>query len=282
MEMEITRIGDKNGMYFKDMTGDIKKGQGALGVLVEGYPAGAGVFSIENDIAIIDSIFVEEEYRLQGVATFLLDGAKEAFEAAGITHFLAYYPEDEATTAFLENYGFTCIPTDPVFSFSSRMVLGTRQSLSFLNGKTPSGVEKLSDTNSSIKKALIELLDKNGFSGKDILSECQPEISYVYIKKGTPQGIITARKDEDNIYIPFFFSDERGSLTVFSDLISALLKVIRDESKDDTRVYYIGQNEKVTSMLEKLLPPRQNPEKEAGTWSAIMDISNDPVFIESL
>ena len=279
--MEITIIGDDNKKSFEHMTGEVAPGQGALGVIVDGEAAGAGVFSLEDNIAVIDSIYVLEPFRRKKVASFLLGDVCETFRESGAGSILAYYQENEELTLFLENAGFTCIQTDPVNSFLARNLLGTKQAVKFFESKIPEGIVRVSELKKTERNKLEKMLTDAGYDGTGILEECDPKISYAYMKDNNPAGVITSRMTGEDFYVTFFYSGLQKNMETFSALMISFVKLLFSEASDNARVYYIGQNPGITEMLDKLLPGKRAPRSEAATWSAFKSLSeNAPVPTE--
>ncbi len=221
----------------------------------------------------IDSIYVAEPFRRKKVATFLLNDVCETFKETGVNSILTYYQEDEELTLFLESLGFTCIETDPVNSFLARNLLGTKKAVSFFNAKIPEGTVTVHDLKSADKKKLEKLIDDGGYDGPGIIEDCDPGMSYAFIKDNNPTGVITSKRIGEDIYVTFFYSDARNSMETFSALMITFVKMIFAEASDDAKVYYIGHNLGITEMLEKLLPGKRAPISEAGTWSAFKSLN---------
>ena len=262
--MEIKRITAKSLPWFLPfMSGKPEKSEEALGLIIDGVPAGAAVFLIDDEICTLREIYIHEEYRKKGGASLLLKSAIEALSDAGVTHMLVYYPEDEALDALFRSSGFTIARTDNLYSIKVSDLIGSEKAKKLMEkGRNKSKVTILSRLKPDELKALTVLIRNSGFSpsllDKDI---SDPELSIVSVKGDSVRGVILIGHHGDDLTVPLIINDDDRSLESAA-LFAALCAQLSHEEFQDKRIYYVPANEKINELLVWLLGEESSIRKE--------------------
>ena len=78
--MELTGVGEKNLEYFLPFLGDeVRPEWGIIGAVEDDSAIGAIAFELRDNMAIMKSLFVDEDYRKQYVGTSLISHIKENY-----------------------------------------------------------------------------------------------------------------------------------------------------------------------------------------------------------
>ncbi len=106
--MAFTGINESNFEYFSDLLSDFKYSENKMyiGAIEDGKAVGAGEFSSDGNLLILDGIFVIPEYRRRGIATAMLKRISVLAKNSGSGGIWADYAGDDILDAFLKSYGF--------------------------------------------------------------------------------------------------------------------------------------------------------------------------------
>ena len=106
--MKFTAIGSQNYKAFSAFLsrGGISEDKLYIGVIEDDKAVGAGEFSCEGDLLVLDSLFVLEDYRRRGMATAMLNEFVELAKRSKATGIWTNYVQDEGADGFLQANGF--------------------------------------------------------------------------------------------------------------------------------------------------------------------------------
>ena len=271
--MQITVIGNKNIEWFLPILGQKPSGQQtALGVVEDGRPVAAAVFSREGSACYIEHIYVEEESRRQGVGSFLLSEAMDAFNHVGVTEFLAYYPKDDVLTAFLRKLRFFCSGSDPVIEARCQDLINSKSfekmKKKYEKMKTD-GIVPVRYISSMIKNEILTKLASMNFDAR-LFSEDEydPDISFYFMDAGHPQAVILAKSEEKDIYVTLLasFGDD---ITFLPGFLVNTLDMILSETFVDSKIIFVSRNEKLEQALRVIFGDMDGLTGESSMWSAV-------------
>lgn len=105
--MNFTCIGESNYDAFSLLlSGGIAEDKLYIGVIEDDKAVGAGEFSSEGNLLVIDSVFVLDEYRRRGIGSAMLDEVTALAQRSGAGGVWTDYAGDTAINGFLTAYGF--------------------------------------------------------------------------------------------------------------------------------------------------------------------------------
>ena len=106
--MTFTCIGKENYEGFSKLLGGsgLSGDKLYIGVIEDEMAVGAGVFSAEGDILVIDSLFVMKSYRRRGIGTAILQEITSMAKRSGAKSIWANFVGSEEIKGFLESLGF--------------------------------------------------------------------------------------------------------------------------------------------------------------------------------
>ncbi len=269
--MELTGVGEKNLEYFLPFLGDeVRPEWGVIGAVEDDSPIGAIGFDLRDNMAIMKSLFVDENYRRIGVASELLSEAKRAFFDAGIWNFFVYYDENEELTAFLRSEGFECAQADPVYSYPIDRALVSKKIGRILEMGTSKNTTSYRDVTPDMKKKVKAFLGQKCISGSMIDSgNFDEEYSFVYIKDGNIKGVLLAREDDPDVYLNLLVTDETDHLIV-ACLLSSLAKAIKEHTLYDGQLIMTVSNDQLRKNMDAFFD--DHLEIRTYSWSALLQV----------
>ncbi len=269
--MELTSVGEKNLEYFLPFLGDeVSPEWQVIGAVEDDAAIGAAAFELRDNMAIMKSIFVDEDYRRRGVASELLDAAKRAYSDVGIWNFLAYYDENEELTAFLNSEGFACAQSDPVYTYPILKALVSKKIGRILETGTDKNTFAYKDLLPEMKRKVPTFLEQRDISSSMIdRGSFDEELSFVYVKDGNIKGVLLARGAEPNVYLNLLITDGTDNLIAFR-LLAALPMVIRENTNYDGDLVMAVANEQVRKNLESFLD--EHLKIQTYSWSAMLQV----------
>ena len=269
--MELTSVGESNLEYFLPFLGDdVKPEWGIIGAVEDDSAIGAIAFEVSDDIAIMKSIFVDENYRRRGVASELLDEAKRAFFDEGIFNFVVYYDENEGLTAFLEDEGFVCAQSDPVYSYPIDRAMASKKVMRLQEMGISKNVISYGELQIDIKQKAYGFLEQNGINNSMLSSgSYDDKLSFAYVKDGNIKGVLLAREEEPDIYLNLLLTDETDS-NIASYLLSAFANAIREQMLFGGQLIMAVSNDKLRKSLETLFD--EHLDVRTYTWSALLQV----------
>ena len=220
--MEITSIGNENFEYFEPYTfGPLSPEQSALGLIEEEEAVGAVVVSENEGVCTIDSLFVDPEHQRKGGGTLLMNALKDCGEETGMRDFLIFYNEDEAVTAFLRKTGFTCMPKGAVMELPVDRILSSDTFQKLRGKELDKGIRLVKDLSKQEIGSLQDMIGENGFM-TDLLTrqDLVPELSYTAFEGETPEGILIANREEEDIFVSLLLVQEENQ-GILRKLLSA-------------------------------------------------------------
>ncbi len=267
--MEITSIGAGNSSYFRTYTGgEVPPSRSALGVIEDGFAAGAAVFSVSNRVLFVERLFIDEKYRRRGGGTLLFHAAKDCAAGLGVRSIITYYNGSPEVTSFLDRLGFACLPADPVYALSVKELLDTPNFKRVAGMKDDPKVFSLKGMPKREMAALSDFLFQNGFS-REILSDggYEPGLSFVeFDEEDKPEGIVTTKREGNDVVVTAI-STKNENPASFRKLLAALAHGLPDHSGAESRLVFIGKNEKLADTLQKMIGVSM--EKTGQVWSAV-------------
>ncbi|MCR5773994.1 MAG: GNAT family N-acetyltransferase [Lachnospiraceae bacterium] len=271
--MQITMIGNKNIDWFLPLLGpEPSAHQIALGVVLDDRPVAAAVFSREKLTCYIDHILVEEQSRRQGVGSFLLTEAMDAFRHTGVTEFFAFYPKDDALSAFLRKLGFFCSESDPVIEAPCRKMIESETFAGFKKKyemKRIEGIRSLAKTSIEVKKELMLKFISMDFDPVLFTADRYDEdISFCYLDGEHSGAMVLVKRQGGDILVTMLatFGEDVHLFPRF--LIYSLDEVLKVVSAD-ARVIYVCRNEKIRHTLQVFFEDKLDSVEEKECWSAV-------------
>ncbi|MCR5099231.1 MAG: GNAT family N-acetyltransferase [Lachnospiraceae bacterium] len=128
--MEFTGIGERNYQSFSNLLPGVglSRDKMYIGAIEDNTAVGAGEFSSDGDLLVLDSIFVIDNYRRRGIASAMLCEISTFAESAGAGGIWADYPSDEGTDAFLKDCGFVTMEDCVFYQVPIRDILESEAS----------------------------------------------------------------------------------------------------------------------------------------------------------
>ncbi len=123
--MKFTGIGDQNFDAFSNLLPGVGLSQDKMyiGAIEDDTAVGAGEFSSDGGLLVLDSIFVVDSYRRRGIASAMFNEISSAAESAGAGGIWADYPGSEELDAFMEACGFVTMEDCSFYQVSIRDIL---------------------------------------------------------------------------------------------------------------------------------------------------------------
>ena len=252
--MEITSIGNENFEYFEPYTfGPLSPEQSALGLIEEEEAVGAVVVSENEGVCTIDSLFVDPEHQRKGGGTLLMNALKDCGEETGMRDFLIFYNEDEAVTAFLRKTGFTCMPKGAVMELPVDRILSSDTFQKLRGKELDKGIRLVKDLSKQEIGSLQDMIGENGFM-TDLLTrqDLVPELSYTAFEGETPEGILIANREEEDIFVSLLLVQEENQ-GILRKLLSAFANSLSHQAKKGSNLRFVNRNEKLKETLEKMI-----------------------------
>lgn len=271
--MEITTIGNGNASYFEYYTGGpVGKGQTALGIIEEDYAVGAAVYSAHDGVIFIEHLLIDEDYRRRGLGAVLVDAAVECAENIGSDRIMTFYEEDDAVTQFLRKIGFVCMPGDRMHGIPVKEIFASENFKKIKDQKPDPDVVPLSKVKKADLQKIRELLMAVDFAEELVDDEAyEPELSYAVFENetGAVCGALLARHMDDDVNVTaLVVSEERHML--LRKLLSAFAVALFHQTKKESRLCFVGANEKLTETLSKLVGVPIPAEKTV--WRALLQM----------
>ena len=269
--MELTSVGEKNLEYFLPFLGDeVRPEWGIIGAVEDDSPIGAIAFEVRDDMAVMKSLLVDENYRRRGVARELLDAAKRAFFDAGIWNFIVYYDENEELTAFLTSEGFSCAQSDPVYTYPIDRALVSKKISRIMDMASSRDTLSFGELRPEMMPKIRAFLEQKSISSSMLDSgSCHDDFSFVYIKDGNIKGVLLAQQDDPDVYLNLLLTDEADTL-VLSSLLAAFAKAIKDHSIYDGQLIMAVANDHVRKSLDTFFD--EHLELKTYSWSALLQV----------
>ena len=273
--MTITKIGKNNFSYFSPFMGETAPADDryALGAIEDGHAAGVIVFTLSDDVCVIDWIYVAEQYRRRGIASRLLGEVMELLKDNGYGGCLVYYSESDEFTGFLSHMGFTCMGSDPVCSFSVEDLVNTKRGREGLDRKLPSRIRSLGSLSSQIRDRILALADKAGFDRALFDSnEWDRALSFACVDNDQPEGVILANRGGKEITVTCLSTFPGSDKKEIYFLMVAFLQAVMAGTATAERVSYIENNRSVTDFLSQILKGSGEVKRETRVWNAVASI----------
>ncbi|MCR5098139.1 MAG: GNAT family N-acetyltransferase [Lachnospiraceae bacterium] len=128
--MEFTRIGVENHEAFSALlpgTG-LSHDKIYIGVIEDNAAVGAGEFSSDGNLLVLDSIFVAEDYRRRGIGSTMLSQIADVAVSSGAGGIWADYVSDEVLDGFLVACGFVTMEDSSFYRVPIRDLLESEAS----------------------------------------------------------------------------------------------------------------------------------------------------------
>ena len=128
--MKFSGIGEQNYKAFSALLPGVGLSQDKLyiGAIEDNTAVGAGEFSSDGGLLVLDSIFVVDDYRRRGIARAMLNEITSIAKSAGAGGVWADYPDDEVLGSFLEACGFLTMEDCSFYQVSIRDILESEAS----------------------------------------------------------------------------------------------------------------------------------------------------------
>ena len=274
--MDITLINKHNMQYFSYLIGgNFEPGQEALGVVDDGKPVAAGLFSAADSICVIDWIAVDESRRREGIGRFLFDSVRQYFEEKGYTHLLAFYEGSAESTIFLRRLGFSCVPSIPAYAVSCASLRGSAKCRGLIKKYPGNNIIPYDSLERSLKAKLRTNVEKAGFSSEDLLNgNYDNDWSFAIVSENKHTGTLLAMQRDEDIYVTLLLTtggDASGPLRLFS----ALLSKLESDDHSEGNVIFLGANDSIIKFLIKFLEGEAELQENTGSWEAVMQIGGD-------
>ena len=222
--MNITKLTAENAGLFAEIPPEVfRDNELFLGIGClddEGEPIGAAILDSNGEALLITSIYVDEESRLKGAGSLMLEGIREMAEAAGLDRVEAYFKEEEYEDFFLKN-GYLVFQGAPVFRFFAEELV---RKLHFEDSrKLPEGCVALGELKPFTRGELITLLRNEGYVS--LPSQYDQKLSFVFVKTdGHPAAfLLTSFDKEKNVLnVDLLLNTEPGHPEYVIKLMEAL------------------------------------------------------------
>lgn len=277
--MKLTYIGEKNLKYFKPFILEtLLPGQAALGLIMDGRAVGAAVFSTENNICVIHSIYVSDGCRNQGCGSYLLKESIHAFQENGMTDFLCFYDGQEDITHLLEKNGFTCVQTSGVYHISIKDLCKNKRCIKIAKSSVSNkNTYSLDCVGTAQLKAFQAYAQKQGFLESLFEKENYDQnISFASIVDEKISSILLAKRRDDDIYVPMVLSKGEQVMSMLVMFSAFFHKVSEMNAKG--YVIFLARNQKIADALYKLLGDEMK--EEGFAYSALLKGEKDVYSVE--
>ena len=257
--MILTKLSKENIDYFKPALGGIgiNPEQLGIGAIEDGKAVGAAVFSSLNELLIVDYIYVDEQYRRQGIAKNMIEQTAEALKPERI---LTSFLEDEKELGdFFRNLGFFVAPDTEYYSIPVESFLESDAIQKLLKKKPTGKVETIDEMKHADKYELLgnlrahaaqEIFDQDELfmplsmvtylAGTEIVATC------AFCEKHSKDIIVTL--------ITSFNDDVTNIMNLFSAFAQAVVKL----NLTDCNIHFVNANEGIKKVVEKLVPGVKN------------------------
>ncbi len=271
--MESTIVGKKNLEYFRPFLGDDPEAaEGVLGVVEDNMAIGAAAFEVRDRAAIMTRIFIDEDYRRRKAARCLLDTAKSAFLASGIRDFFVFYSENEELTAFLQNEGFLCTQSDPVYSCVTREAVSSENVKKLQEKLSREAVIACKNLITAEKEMVASLLKRHRFDQSVLEKDAYDEnISFAYKSGDGIGGVLLARSEGEDVYVTALVTG-RDDKKAAPELIGAFVRAVEEQKLTGGRLVFLARNRHFLHNIKNFLDSETQLEPESSTWSAFLHV----------
>lgn len=251
----IAKIGKKNWEHFSGILPPQDTVEMALGLIEDGEPIGALSFSFEDDLIIIDSLFIAPDYRRSGAGTTLLNELTTIANQNSAIGIQMLFPQDDKLIAFFEHNGFFILPGDTAYSVSVAQLLISAEST--LGKISPKNIRPLSSLLSTERKQTQTLLYNAGYDGNAIsFMECNENLSFVVVDKNDMvYGLILTSDIDTDVFVNLLLvkNHKQSSGTEALQLLAVLLNTIKNNRPDIENFCFYAENESTYKLLKKFI-----------------------------
>ncbi|MBR1861722.1 MAG: GNAT family N-acetyltransferase [Lachnospiraceae bacterium] len=268
--MTLTRIGEKNFAAFSgilpyEKMPDDTENILMLGAIEEGVACGAAAVRFENDIAVLESVYVDGEHRRRGIGrtliTELIDVAGETGELSALC---ADFSRDEALHKLLEGIGFFVIPGDTLYYTGVSELLESRflkKSLEHLKKQNIVSLDTLKGKARRIfNNRLKEILDVNDTEKINVneklsrvkLDEKESPVAFLLISDVLTNPLSDKNYSGNKSVLVSFLYSETGSYRDIQGLFASALTA-EAVSKDNIETVMFYSDDDVKDFVEDFL-----------------------------
>ena len=250
----LSRITKENEEYFEDLLPEegLKRNEQALGVLTEDEDAVAAlVFAREDNIISLEWLYVDPDYRRQGVGLHLLGAAIELMENKGELMRAAYYEDMEGMPELLDKLGFYSLDGNATYQISIDAIRDSSEIVKLQKmhlKKQPIPLDVLlREERDRLLQYLSESCDARLF-----LQNCDPKTSFCMQEEDkSVSGCLLTKKLEENRFQVQLMLNTGGVMQSLVLLKTFLEQCIGDEMKG-AELLFVAANPHVISLVERL------------------------------
>ena len=248
----LTRIAKENEEYFEDLLpeGGLKPGDQALGVFSEEEdPVAASVFRKEGKEVSLEWLFVDPDYRRQGIGLHLVGTAEELINEKVDMIRLSYYSDTEGMEELLQKLGYYTISGNTVYRITPEDLADNPEYQKMQRmpvKKEPVPLDRLLREE---RAKLLSFLSAE-YRGTELLSECDPAHSFCIAEEdGSYSGCILTKKLEEDLFQILLLYNTGGVMQAIV-LLKAFLT-------DGMSITFVEANSHVKSLAESLEKGRE-------------------------
>ncbi len=253
--MQCTRIEKENAGDYEYLIPEdlLKDGDRVrLGIIDDDGTACAGcVLDADGDLAYVDWIYTDPDYRERGAGTMLLAEMTVLLEGSGVKGIQVNFSnEDEDLEDFLMNRGFLTGSDSGIYRVPvSDIFYDGEMELLLENRNEHSRVTTVK--NSETAAALAAFLDREG-PGSHILNEIEPELSVVRRdQNGAVSGcLLMSRTGSGDLKAVYFLNT--GNVSGVTELLIALHDVIEENELTEASILFMDRTDTSVGFVARL------------------------------
>ena len=132
------------------------------------------------------------------------------------------------------------------------------------------GIRLVKDLSKQEIGSLQDMIGENGFM-TDLLTrqDLVPELSYTAFEGETPEGILIANREEEDIFVSLLLVQEENQ-GILRKLLSAFANSLSHQAKKGSNLRFVNRNEKLKETLEKMIGEKFTVSGQ--TWMGILSL----------
>lgn len=217
----------------------------------EGEVAGTASFTVYTGYAQLDSMHVQKRHRRKGAARSMMSTIRNFIDELGYRPISVDYPDSaEGVREFLDSEGFFSIPGEDYYEFAMRNAAPLFEKVKPVSAK---GVKSLKSMSRAEQNGLIRFLA--GMKMKpDFLDDknLRRDLTFVMVKDSQICGFLAVTQDDINV-LRIDQVVSVGNNMVFAAMVKTFMKTVIMGDDVDTLIRFYGTNEKLVSVLKKIL-----------------------------
>ncbi len=248
-----------------------------IGAIEDGEAAGIAMFTILDEVLMLDYLYVSEKYRKRGSAKEMLGSFIEGIEAIGPAAIHTNFSENcEGMWPLLVSLGFIFFKDGAAFSVKIRDLYESPVVKKLISGKRKNKIIQLSSLTPTERKQIQRRMAEADLDPDTVANTglCD-ELSLIALdeKTGDPGALILCKRLEETIVVDYLANFNKD-LKHMTDLFGAIYEKAEEMGLIDGELLFVTLDDKKQEFVEKIVGDSSLLHSEGMVVSAMREMNS--------